>query len=57
MKTVFAAIGCVVVCMWMYHFFGNKVIKPVVSVAADTAWNATAPYLNNAVNKAQEKTK
>lgn len=52
MKTVFAIIGFAVVCLWVWHFMGEKVIKPAVRVAADTAWNASAPYINDAVNKA-----
>ncbi len=52
MKTIFAIIGFVVVCMWTWHFMGDKLIKPAARSAANTAWNATAPYLNDAVNKA-----
>lgn len=48
MKTFFAVIGFAVVGVWTWHFMGNRVLKP----AANTAWNMSAPYLNEAVNKA-----
>jgi len=50
MKTFFAIIGFGVVALWAWHFMGDKVIKP----AANTAWQASAPYINDAVNKAQK---
>ncbi len=43
----FAIIGIVMTACWVWHFAGNKVIKP----AASSAWNVSAPYLNQAVNK------
>jgi hypothetical protein len=58
MKTIFAVIGFSVVCLWGYHFYNSSpVAKKTTKVASDMAWNATAPYLNDAVNKATTKTK
>lgn len=50
---LFAFIGIVVVSLWVWHFAGDKVIKP----AANTTWNASAPYLNDAVNSAHASVK
>ena len=49
----FAIIGIVVTGFWVWHFAGNKVIKP----AASTTWNASAPYLNQAVNSVHNEVK
>lgn len=58
MKTIFAIIGFTVCCLWGYHFYATSPIaQKTTHAAADTAWNVTAPYLNNAVNKTQSKTK
>ena len=58
MKSIFAVIGFVVCCLWAYHWYNvSPSAKHAVSSAADTTWNITSPYLNNAVNKAQSKTK
>lgn len=58
MKTVFAIIGFGVCCLWGYHFYENSpMAKKTARLATDTAWNASAPYINDAVNKAQAKTK
>lgn len=53
MKTIFAIIGFVVVCVYGYHFLNSKAAKPV----ANTMWKMSAPYLNQAVNKAAESAK
>lgn len=50
---LFAFIGIVVTCMWVWHFAGNRVIKPAASVT----WEASAPYINQAVNSAHESVK
>lgn len=50
---LFAFIGVVVVGMWVWHYAGDRMIKP----AASTTWNASAPYLNQAVNSAHETVK
>ena len=50
---LFTIIGIVVVGMWVWHYAGNSIIKP----AANTTWNASAPYLNQAVNSAHDKVK
>ena len=47
----FAIIGIVVTGMWVWHFAGNRVLKP----AASATWEASAPYLNQAVNSAHAK--
>lgn len=58
MKTVFAIIGFSVCALWAFHFYNSSpVVKKTARVASDTAWNASAPYLNNVVNKTQAKTK
>ena len=53
MKTIFAIIGFIVCALWVYHNAGNKTLKAGVR----TAWNISAPYINNAVNGAQDKAK
>ena len=50
MKTIFAVIGFSVCCLWAWHYAGNSVIKSAVNMV----WNVSAPYLNDAVNKAQK---
>jgi hypothetical protein len=58
LKTVFAVIGFTFCSLWAYHFYNSSpVAKKSVHVASDSAWNATSPYLNDAVNKAQAKSK
>lgn len=53
MKTIFAIIGFVVMAMWGFHFVNSKSVKPMIK----TAWNIGSPYLNQAIDKAQESTK
>ncbi len=54
---IFTIIGVVVVCLWAWHFFGHSAKKmatkaePVVTSAANSAWQATAPYLNEYAQK------
>ncbi len=50
---LFTIVGIVVVGMWVWHYAGNKVIKP----AATTTWHATSPYLNQAVNSVHNEVK
>lgn len=53
MKSIFAIIGFVVCCMWGFHFLNSKAGKPIVK----TAWDFSSPYINNAVNQAQNDAK
>lgn len=53
MKTIFAIIGFVVVGLWVYHASNNKTVRS----GAKTVWNLSAPYINNAVNKAHDSAK
>lgn len=53
MKSIFAIIGFIVCAMWVYHFAGNKTFRS----GAKTAWDFSSPYINNAVNQAQNDTK
>lgn len=53
MKSIFAIIGFIVCCMWGFHFLNSKAGKPIVK----TAWDFSSPYINNAVNQAQNDAK
>ena len=53
MKTIFAIIGFTVTCMWGYHFLNSKAGKPFVK----SVWDFSSPYINNAVNQAQQDAK